>query len=82
VRVILEGSERLWPSNRKPRPLDGCPTFAPSVRGPKMTGEAHQTISLCAKPLERSPKKLPPKRKLLKGTGFSPYINASIQVRL
>ena len=27
--VIFGGCERLWPSNRKPRPLDGCPTFAP-----------------------------------------------------
>jgi hypothetical protein len=72
VRVILGGSERLWPSNRKPSPLDGCPSFAPSVRGPKTKGEAHQTISLCIKPLG----------KILKGTGFSPYINASIQIRL
>ena len=37
--VIFGGCERLWPSNRKPRPLDGCPTFAPSVRGPKTTGD-------------------------------------------
>ena len=44
--VIFGGSERLWPSNRKPRPLDGCPTFAPTcpgvpwgVRGPKTTGD-------------------------------------------
>jgi hypothetical protein len=29
-----------------------------------------------------SPKKLLPKRKILKGTGFSPYVNASIEVRL
>jgi hypothetical protein len=40
------------------------------------------TISLCTKPPEKSPKKPPPKRKILKGTGFSPYINASIQIRL
>jgi hypothetical protein len=26
--------------------------------------------------------KLPPKRKILKGTGFSPYVNASLDVRL
>ena len=36
----------------------------------KSTGnpeEAHQTISLCANPLERSPKKLPPQKKSPEG---------------
>jgi len=33
--VIFGGCERLWPSNRKPRPLDGCPTFAPAYVGRK-----------------------------------------------
>jgi hypothetical protein len=31
---------------------------------------------------KETPKKLLPKRKILKGTGFSPYVNASIEVRL
>jgi len=79
VAPIFGGCERLWPSNRKPRPLDGCPTFAPAYVGRKRRAtrrEAHQTISLSTKPLERisgktSPQKnpegygLPPVRKCI-----------------
>jgi hypothetical protein len=35
--------------------------FAPSVRGPKTTGEAHQTISL-TKPLEKISEKTSPQK--------------------
>ena len=30
----------------QPQPLDGCPMFAPGVRGPRKTGVAHQTFSV------------------------------------
>jgi hypothetical protein len=72
------------------RPTASLVPWTGAPRSPKRTWaendgrpeEAHQTISLCTKPLERIPEKLPPKRKILKGTGFSPYVNASIGVRL
>jgi hypothetical protein len=58
---------------RKPRPLDGCPTFAPSVRGPKTTGDRRKPIkrSLSTKPLERSPKNSPQKKNP-EGYGLQP----------
>jgi hypothetical protein len=72
--VIFGGCEGLWPSNRKPRPLDGCPTFAASVRGPKTTGEAPQMISLCTKPLERISEKTSPQKKNPEGYGLQPVL--------
>jgi hypothetical protein len=81
VAPIFGGCERLWPSNRKPRPLDGCPTFAPpapACRGAYVgrkrranRREAHQTISLSTKPLERISEKFPPKKNP-EGYGLQP----------
>jgi hypothetical protein len=59
------------PSNRKPRLLDGCPTFAPAYVGRKRLGGARQTLSL-TKPLERISENTSPQKKNPEGYGLQP----------